>query len=166
MRRSWSDGKRLGKYEDGYDWLYSTKRWKLRRLHQLRKHPLCAACQQDNVVKAATVAHHVIDHHGDYKIFFSSPLQSLCKSCHDNIREGSHVLSCQRGCDINGKPYRTNPIYIDNNKAKAGGRKRLDINAFKQRRTVLHALNYAFVPRLAQLGGPRGHEGTTRQPPV
>jgi hypothetical protein len=115
MRRSWSDGKRLGKYENGYDWLYHTARWKRRRLHQLRQHPLCAACFADNHIKAATVAHHTIDHHGDYKIFFSSPLESLCKECHDNIREGSQVLAYQRGCDVHGKPHKTHPIFIDNN---------------------------------------------------
>ena len=119
MRRAWSDGKRLGKFEGGYDWLYHTKRWKLHRLRQLRKHPLCAACLADNVIKAATVAHHTIDHRGDYKLFFSSPLQSLCKPCHDNINNGSQVLGYQRGCDISGKPYKTNPIYIDKNKRKA-----------------------------------------------
>jgi 5-methylcytosine-specific restriction enzyme A len=136
MRRAWADGKRLGKYENGYDWLYHTARWKRRRLHQLRKDPLCAACLADNIIKEARVAHHVIDHHGDYQLFFSSPLQSLCKKCHDNIREGSQVLSYQRGCDVNGKPYRTHPIFIDHNKAKTGGIKRLDINAIKQRRCL------------------------------
>jgi hypothetical protein len=115
-------------------------------LHQLRKDPLCAACLADNIIKEARVAHHIIDHRGDYKLFFSSPLQSLCKKCHDNIREGSQVLSYQRGCDVNGKPYRTTPIYIDNNKAKAGGRKRLDVNAFKQRRTVLARVSSDLFP--------------------
>src|SRR5262245_35354089 len=114
--RSWADGKRLSKDDGGYNWLYLTKRWKQYRKQQLQTHPLCAACLADNVVKAACVVHHVQDHHGDYNLFFSSPLESLCKQCHDNIKHGSHVLGYQRGCDINGKPYRTNPIFIDNNK--------------------------------------------------
>jgi 5-methylcytosine-specific restriction enzyme A len=119
MRRSWADGKRLRKYENGYDFLYSTRRWKQRRLYQLRKDPLCVACLADNVVREARVAHHTIDHRGDYQLFFSSPLISLCKKCHDGIREGSQALSYQRGCDVDGKPYRTTPIYIDKNKRKA-----------------------------------------------
>jgi hypothetical protein len=86
---------------------------------------LCHACLQDNHIKAATVAHHVIDHKGDYKIFFSSPLESLCKQCHDNIQEGSKVLAYQRGCDINGKPYKTTPIFIDKNSRQGRGPKRL-----------------------------------------
>jgi|SRR4029450_2003962 hypothetical protein len=118
MRRTWADGKRLGKYEGGYDHLYHCKRWKLRRLHQLKCNPLCAACMQDGIVRAATIAHHTIDHRGDYNLFFSSPLISLCKKCHDNIREGSQALSYQRGCDVHGKPYRTIPIYIDKNKRR------------------------------------------------
>jgi hypothetical protein len=119
MRRSWADGKRLSKKEGGYDWLYHTARWRKRRLHQLRQHPLCAACSEDNRIKAATIAHHVEDHRGDQYLFFHSPLMSLCQKCHDNICEGSQVLSYQRGCDVHGKPYRTIPIYIDKNKKKA-----------------------------------------------
>ena len=119
MRRAWSDGKRLSKKEGGYDWLYHTARWRKRRLQQLRTFPLCAACLQNNHVKAATVAHHLEDHRGDYNLFFNSPLESLCKQCHDNIINGSKHFGYQRGCDINGKPYKTKPIYIDHNKAKA-----------------------------------------------
>ena len=77
---------------------------------------------QDNVIKAATVAHHVQDHKGDWGLFCNSPLESLCKPCHDYVYLGSEVLGYQRGCDINGRPYKTQPIYIDKNKrAKAGG---------------------------------------------
>lgn len=31
----------------------------------------------------ATVAHHLVPHRGDETLFFTSPLQSLCKACHD-----------------------------------------------------------------------------------
>jgi 5-methylcytosine-specific restriction protein A len=124
IRRSWSNGKKLDKKDGGYQWLYYTKRWKLHRLRQLQQHPLCAACLADNHIKAASVAHHVHDHRGDYKLFFSSPLESLCKECHDNLKQGSHVLGYQRGCDVNGKPYKTNPIFIDKNKCNGGGAKK------------------------------------------
>src|SRR5262245_44394835 len=116
IRRAWSDGKRLNKKDGGYNWLYDTKRWKQYRRQQLQTHPLCAACLADNVVKAATVAHHVIDHGGDEQLFFNSPLESLCKQCHDNIKQGSQVIGYQRGCDVNGKPYKTHAIYIDKNR--------------------------------------------------
>jgi hypothetical protein len=46
-------------------------------------------------------------------------LESLCKQCHDKIWSDSEALGYQRGCDINGRPYKTRPIYIDKNKRKA-----------------------------------------------
>jgi len=118
MRRTWSDGKRLSKKEGGYDWMYHTMQWRRRRLHQLRKYPLCAACSQDNHVKAATIVHHLEDHKGNWSAFISSPVESLCKQCHDNIWSDSEVLGYQRGCDINGRPYKAKPIYIDKNKRR------------------------------------------------
>jgi 5-methylcytosine-specific restriction enzyme A len=135
MRRTWSDGKRLRKSQGGWQWMYSTAQWRRRRLHQLRKDPLCAACLQDNTIRAATVVHHLEDHKGDWHTFCTSPVESLCDPCHNRIVSGTRVLGYQRGCDINGKPYKTNPIYIDHNKRNAtpspmnkqrrcGGRKR------------------------------------------
>lgn len=116
-KRSWANGKKLDKKDGGYQWLYYTKRWKQRRKQQLTAYPLCALCLEDNYVKAAQVAHHLIDHRGDYNLFFSAPLQSLCKKHHDNIKYGS----MKSGCDVHGKPYRTKPIYIDHNKYTRGG---------------------------------------------
>ena len=119
-KRNWADGKKLDKKYGGYHYLYMSKRWKQKRRRQLVQHPLCSACLQDNIIKAAQVVHHLIDHKGDYVLFFSSPVQSLCKQCHDNIKYGTHI---KRGCDVHGKPYRTHAIYIDKNKIMAGGTK-------------------------------------------
>ena len=80
MRRTWSDGRRLRKDQGGYQWMYNTVQWRRRRLHQLRKYPLCAACLQDNHVKAATVVHHLEDHKGDWRLFISSPVESSASS--------------------------------------------------------------------------------------
>jgi 5-methylcytosine-specific restriction enzyme A len=120
-KRTWSDGKRLTKEQGGYQWMYDTKHWRLRRLHQLQQQPLCEACLADNTIRAAKVVHHVIDHRGDWDLFCDSPLQSLCKQCHDNIWQGSDALGYQRGCDISGAPYKTNPIFIDKNRGKRRG---------------------------------------------
>lgn len=57
--------------------LYKTTRWKRTREHQLALEPLCSDCS-----KPATDVHHVIKHNGDPEIFWSSPLMSLCHSCH------------------------------------------------------------------------------------
>ena len=124
IRRSWADGKKLDKKDGGYQWLYYTKRWKQYRTQQLQNHPLCEACLADNHVKAARIVHHVEDHQGDERIFFSSPLMSLCKRCHDDMKLKARVVGYQRGCDVNGKPYKTNAIFIDKNFKNGGGAKK------------------------------------------
>jgi hypothetical protein len=116
-KRNWAYGRKALKSEGGYHRLYASKRWKINRLHQLTLHPLCAECMRGNYVRAATVVHHLQDHKGDEYLFFHSPLESLCKSCHDAIKYGSK----HHGCDLSGKPYKTRPIYIDHN-AVAGGK--------------------------------------------
>src|SRR5262245_39410613 len=123
MRRSWADGKKLDKKDGGYQWLYYTKRWKMHRMVQLQNHQLCAACLEDKYVRAASIVHHLHDHGGDEHIFFNSPLQSLCKSCHDNIKYGSHAKR-QQGCDVHGKPYKQHAIYINHNQYNGGGAKK------------------------------------------
>jgi 5-methylcytosine-specific restriction enzyme A len=131
MKRSWADGRRLSKKEGGYQWMYDSPQWQARRRQQLRHHPLCAACLQDNVIKAATVAHHVQDHKGDWGLFCNSPLESLCKPCHDHVYLGSEVLGYQPGFDISGRPYKTHSIYIDKNKrAKPGVAKNIGSSSF------------------------------------
>lgn len=64
--------------------LYSTA-WKKRRLNHLAKHPWCEECLSKGIYTEATDVHHVIPHRGDVKIFWSSPLQSLCHACHSRI---------------------------------------------------------------------------------
>lgn len=64
--------------------LYNTKRWKQLRLGQLSRHPLCLRCQRMGRVVPARVAHHVVPHKGDPKLFFdASNLSSSCFDCHD-----------------------------------------------------------------------------------
>jgi hypothetical protein len=112
LKRKWDNGKNLPKKDGGYHYLHKTARWLKKREQQLKRR---SACLADNYTKAANVVHHVIDHKGDYNLFFSSPVISLCKSCHDNIKYGTHV---QHGCDVHGRPYARRPIFIDHNKAK------------------------------------------------
>ncbi len=64
--------------------LYSTA-WKKRRLNHLAKYPWCEECLSKGIYTEATDVHHVIPHRGDVKIFWSSPLQSLCHACHSRI---------------------------------------------------------------------------------
>jgi 5-methylcytosine-specific restriction endonuclease McrA len=71
LKRKWDNGKNLPKKDGGYHYLYKTARWLKKREQQLKRHPLCSACLADNYTKAANVVHHVIDHKGDYNLFFS-----------------------------------------------------------------------------------------------
>src|SRR5438105_1772646 len=57
-------------------------RWRRRRREQLTRHPLCAMCQLEGRITAATVADHIEPHRGD-PVKFEGPIQSLCKFHHD-----------------------------------------------------------------------------------
>lgn len=64
----------------GYD-----SRWERARKHFLREHPLCAECEKEDRVTAATVVDHIIPHKGDRALFWDSEnnWQALCKTHHD-----------------------------------------------------------------------------------
>lgn len=63
--------------------LYNTTRWRKRRALQLHEQPLCAACEAEGRVTAATVADHVVPHKGDEVAFWEGALQSMCAECHN-----------------------------------------------------------------------------------
>lgn len=65
---------------------YKLAAWKRRRTAQLADEPLCRTCRADGVVKAATIADHVIPHRGDWELFIGGGLQSLCKPHHDSTK--------------------------------------------------------------------------------
>ena len=66
------------------DW-YSQSRWRKLRLRHLRAHPLCAMCEAEGFVEAATIVHHVKAHKGDLALFYDpANLQSVCKQHHDS----------------------------------------------------------------------------------
>lgn len=90
--------------ESKYHWMYRTKAWKERRAWQLRREPLCERCRDQGRVVKATVVHHRIRHEGAWPIFIGSPLDSLCKQCHDSIEQSIDRLGYSREIDVNGKP--------------------------------------------------------------
>jgi 5-methylcytosine-specific restriction protein A len=70
--------------------------WQKRRINHLSKHPWCEACMAAERYEAATDVHHTIAHKGNVNLFWSSPLESLCHSCHSRVtasegRGGSKV---------------------------------------------------------------------------
>ncbi|MBD9636096.1 HNH endonuclease [Ensifer sp. ENS07] len=73
---------------DAWHHLYDTALWKRLRLHQLAQEPLCRFCLLVEDVTEATVVDHVQAHKGSIELF-SDPanLQSLCKPCHDSLKQ-------------------------------------------------------------------------------
>ena len=67
--------------------LYDRK-WQMRRRLQLSKYPWCADCLAQGRYTAATDVHHINPHRGDPTIFITSPLISLCHSCHSKVTNG------------------------------------------------------------------------------
>jgi len=61
------------------------RRWQMRRARHLGAHPWCEICLQSGLYVPATDVHHLVPHRGDVHIFNTSPLQSLCHSCHSKI---------------------------------------------------------------------------------
>jgi 5-methylcytosine-specific restriction endonuclease McrA len=63
---------------------YNSTRWRRIRALHLQQHPLCARCEAAGRAVPAEVVHHVTEHRGDRTVFFvSSPLESLCRECHE-----------------------------------------------------------------------------------
>src|SRR4029077_8060892 len=63
---------------------YTTQRWQDVRAAQLRREPMCYLCKRRGVDRVATVANHVVPHHGDAALFWYGTLSSLCQPCHDS----------------------------------------------------------------------------------
>ena len=80
-------------------------KWQRARAEFLRANPLCAYCQRDGRVTAATVVDHVIPHRGDDKLFWSrSNWQPLCFSHHNGEKQMLEKSGTQRTkFDANGR---------------------------------------------------------------
>jgi len=82
------------------------RRWHKRRADQLRGHPLCRLCWEiRGRATVATVADHITPHRGD-RVLFEGPLQSLCKPCHDSVKQSTEKGGAGfiRGSDAQGNP--------------------------------------------------------------
>jgi 5-methylcytosine-specific restriction enzyme A len=65
---------------------HGTGWWKRRRARQLKDEPLCRMCLKTGLVRLATVADHVEQHHNDWTKFRFGKLQSLCEQCHNQTK--------------------------------------------------------------------------------
>ncbi|WP_420415912.1 HNH endonuclease [Marinovum algicola] len=63
--------------------LYDHPDWKRMAKNFLRKHPLCADCEDLGVVEPSTDVDHIIPHRGNRRRFWDqSNWQALCHRCH------------------------------------------------------------------------------------
>lgn len=80
--------------------LYASEAWRSASKGFLRKHPLCADCQDLGLVVPATEVDHIIPHRGDRGLFWQRRnWQSLCKPCHSRktAREVFHQRNTTGG---------------------------------------------------------------------
>jgi len=62
--------------------LYNQRAWDKIRARQLSKQPLCARCQHEGKITAASTVDHVFPHRRDAAKFKVNLFQSLCTGCH------------------------------------------------------------------------------------
>lgn len=92
-----------------YKRLYGTKQWFRLRHLQLKKEPICRFCSQQKRVTAASIVDHIEPHRGDEEKFYDPEnLQSLCKPCHDSVKQQLEKSGVMRGCDEAGLPLDRN----------------------------------------------------------
>lgn len=85
----------------GYD-----RRWAAARAYYLREHPLCRYCAELGRTTIATVVDHKIPHKGDLRLFWDREnWQSLCKLCHDTVKQTEERTGRRPGCNVNGQPH-------------------------------------------------------------
>jgi 5-methylcytosine-specific restriction protein A len=84
--------------------LYSKARWRKIARAQLAREPTCRLCAAEGVVTAACIADHITPWRGDVMKFWTSPLQSLCKSCHDGRKKFVENRGYSDAIGENGEP--------------------------------------------------------------
>lgn len=88
---------------ESWNGFYTGAYWQRRRRQQLLEHPLCKFCAQRGELTRASVVDHVQPHRGDWNLFVLGELQSLCKHCHDSIKQ-RHEHGGVSAVDADGWP--------------------------------------------------------------
>jgi hypothetical protein len=61
---------------------------------------------------AAEVVDHVVPFRGDWELFWTGALQSLCKHCHDADKQWQERRGFRKGIGLDGMPLDPNhPVY-------------------------------------------------------
>lgn len=81
--RKEQDSRRGSSTERGYNY-----RWQKARQTFLGRNPLCSICQTAGRITPASIVDHIVPHRGDQSLFWDTAnWQSLCKPCHDSIKQ-------------------------------------------------------------------------------
>lgn len=73
---------------------YKTSRWqKLRWSVLVRDGFQCRRCKRIDGDTSRLVCDHVEPHRGDETLFWSGPFQTLCKPCHDSVKQSEERRS-------------------------------------------------------------------------
>jgi 5-methylcytosine-specific restriction endonuclease McrA len=102
-----SGRKRTVPHDDWREW-YKFEKWRKMRAHQLRTQPLCKFCMAMGKVVPAEIADHITPHRGNWTLFWTGPLQSLCKQCHDREKRYTQGHGYRRDIGLDGWPVDPN----------------------------------------------------------
>jgi 5-methylcytosine-specific restriction endonuclease McrA len=70
-----------------HDLWYTSRRWRRLRWQVLVRDCFrCAICHHVND-SSQLVCDHITPHRGDATLFWSGPFQTLCKQCHDSVKQ-------------------------------------------------------------------------------
>ena len=80
---------------------------------QWRKlHPLCVYCERMGKVTKADVVDHIVPLNGDMaRLLDPTNLQSLCKRCHDSVKQSEEKQGYLRGAGKDGIPIDNNHLW-------------------------------------------------------
>lgn len=79
--------------------------WSKARAAHLLEQPWCVLCMEQGAYVRGTVVDHKVPHRGDVTLFWDeSNWQSLCKLCHDSVKQAQEKSGHLRGAAIDGRP--------------------------------------------------------------
>jgi 5-methylcytosine-specific restriction protein A len=97
--------------------LHHRARWHRLAKAQLDRQPLCAMCLEEGRTTPATVADHVVPHHGDPMLFWRGKLQSLCVPHHNAAKRRAEIRGYDTRIGEDGWPTDHNhPVYQRSNR--------------------------------------------------
>jgi 5-methylcytosine-specific restriction protein A len=97
------DDRRSAAAKKYHKW-YCRKLWLRRAEAQLQAQPLCERHLRLGLLEPATVANHVIPHRGNWTLFSTGELESVCKACHDGPIQAEEAAGAVKGNDVSGRP--------------------------------------------------------------